>query len=52
MPSFDNRVTRLTRQVCGRIDAVRPVAEILAEICSECFATVDDPARSNPPPIR
>ena len=30
----------LTGQVCGRIDAVRPVAEILAEIASECAETL------------
>ena len=30
----------LSGQVCGRIDAVRPVAEILAEIKSEFFETV------------
>jgi enoyl-[acyl-carrier protein] reductase II len=30
----------LTGQVCGRIDAVRPVAEILAEIVEEFGATV------------
>ena len=30
----------LTGQVCGRIDAVRPVAEILHEIRDEFFATV------------
>lgn len=30
----------LTGQVCGRIDAVRPVAEVIAEIREEFFATV------------
>jgi len=35
----------LSGQVCGRIDAVRPVAEILAEIRSEFFDTIDDLAR-------
>ena len=30
----------LTGQVCGRIDAVRPVAEILDEIEAEFFDTV------------
>jgi len=30
----------LTGQVCGRIDAVRPVAEILTEIASECAETL------------
>ena len=30
----------LTGQVAGRIDAVRPVAEILAEITTEFFDTV------------
>jgi enoyl-[acyl-carrier protein] reductase II len=38
----------LTGQVCGRIDAVRPVADILAEICSEFFVTIDDLARTYP----
>jgi enoyl-[acyl-carrier protein] reductase II len=38
----------LTGQVCGRIDAVRPVADILAEICSEFFDTIDDLARTYP----
>jgi len=32
----------LTGQVCGRIDAVRPVAEILAEIVEEFDATLRD----------
>jgi enoyl-[acyl-carrier protein] reductase II len=31
----------LSGQVCGRIDAVRPVAEILAEVKDEFFRTVD-----------
>jgi enoyl-[acyl-carrier protein] reductase II len=30
----------LTGQVCGRIDSVRPVAEVIAEIRDEFFATV------------
>jgi enoyl-[acyl-carrier protein] reductase II len=30
----------LTGQVCGRIDAVRPVAEILAEVRAEFFEVV------------
>ena len=30
----------LTGQVCGRIDAVRPVAEILAEVRDEFFQTI------------
>jgi enoyl-[acyl-carrier protein] reductase II len=30
----------LTGQVCGRIDAVRPVADIIADVRSEFFATV------------
>lgn len=30
----------LTGQVCGRIDAVRPVAEVIAEIRDEFFATI------------
>ena len=30
----------LTGQVCGRIDAVRPVGEIIAEVREEFFATV------------
>ena len=30
----------LTGQVCGRIDAVRPVADIVAEVRDEFFATV------------
>lgn len=38
----------LTGQVCGRIDAVRPVAEILEEICAEFAATVQHLARSYP----
>lgn len=32
----------LTGQVCGRIDAVRPVAEILAEVRDEFFRTLDE----------
>lgn len=31
----------LTGQVCGRIDAVRPVADILAEICEEFADTLE-----------
>ena len=31
----------LTGQVCGRIDEVRPVADILAEICAEFEATLN-----------
>lgn len=30
----------LTGQVCGRIDAVRPVAEIIAEVRAEFFAAI------------
>ena len=30
----------LTGQVCGRIDAIRPVAEVIAEIKDEFFATL------------
>lgn len=30
----------LTGQVCGRIDSVRPVAEVIAEVAEEFFATV------------
>ena len=30
----------LTGQVCGRIDAVRPVADILEEVRSEFFEVV------------
>ncbi len=30
----------LTGQVCGRIDSVRPVADIVAEVKSEFFATI------------
>jgi hypothetical protein len=30
--------------VCGRIDAVRPVAEILAEVRDEFFRTVEEMA--------
>ncbi len=32
----------LSGQVCGRIDAVRPVAEILAEVRDEFFAVLDE----------
>lgn len=35
----------LTGQVCGRIDAVRPVADILADVRDEFFRTLDDMAR-------
>jgi len=38
----------LTGQVCGRIEAVRPVAEILAEICDEFFETVADLSHTYP----
>ena len=31
----------LTGQVCGRIDSVRPVAEIIAEVREEFFATIE-----------
>jgi enoyl-[acyl-carrier protein] reductase II len=31
----------LTGQVCGRIDSVRPVAEIIAEVRDEFFATIE-----------
>ena len=31
----------LSGQVCGRIDSVRPVAEVIAEIREEFFATID-----------
>jgi enoyl-[acyl-carrier protein] reductase II len=30
----------LTGQVCGRIDSVRPVAEVIAEVADEFFATM------------
>ena len=36
----------LTGQVCGRIDSVKPVQQILAEIRSEFFATLDELQRS------
>jgi enoyl-[acyl-carrier protein] reductase II len=36
----------LTGQVCGRIDSVKPVAQILAEIRSEFFATIEELQRS------
>ena len=36
----------LTGQVCGRIDAVKPVRQILDEIKREFFATLDDLQRS------
>ncbi len=32
----------LTGQVCGRIDSVRPVAEIIAEVREEFFQTIGD----------
>lgn len=32
----------LTGQVCGRIDAVRPVADIIADVRAEFFATIKD----------
>jgi enoyl-[acyl-carrier protein] reductase II len=32
----------LTGQVCGRIDSVKPVSQILAEIRSEFFATIEE----------
>ncbi|MEZ5559545.1 MAG: nitronate monooxygenase [Pseudomonadales bacterium] len=35
----------LTGQVCGRIESVRPVAEIIAEVKEEFFATLSDMAR-------
>lgn len=35
-----NASIALTGQVCGRIDAVRPVAEIISDIREEFFATV------------
>jgi enoyl-[acyl-carrier protein] reductase II len=38
----------LTGQVCGRIDSIRPVAEILAEICREFEDTLDRLQRSYP----
>jgi enoyl-[acyl-carrier protein] reductase II len=31
----------LTGQVCGRIDEVRPVAEIIADCVDEFFATIE-----------
>ena len=31
----------LTRQVCGRIDEIRPVADIISEIRTEFFATIE-----------
>ena len=31
----------LTGQVCGRIDEVRPVADIIADIKQEFFETID-----------
>lgn len=33
-------IIALTGQVCGRIDAVRPVAEIIAEVREEFFRTI------------
>ena len=33
-------VRRLTGQVAGRIDRVRPVAEVIAEVKEEFFATI------------
>ena len=38
----------LTGQVCGRIDRVRPVAEILDDICREFFETVESLHTSYP----
>lgn len=38
----------LTGQVCGRIDAVRPVADILDEICEEFATTVEQLHRNYP----
>ena len=38
----------LSGQVCGRIDAVRPVAEILDEIEATFFATVGELATTYP----
>ena len=37
-----NASIALTGQVCGRIDAVRPVAEVIADIRSEFFATLGE----------
>jgi enoyl-[acyl-carrier protein] reductase II len=31
----------LTGQVCGRVDSVRPVADIFADICREFFETIE-----------
>jgi len=31
----------LTGQVCGRIDEIRPVADIISEIRTEFFATIE-----------
>jgi enoyl-[acyl-carrier protein] reductase II len=39
----------LTGQVCGRIESIRPVAEILGEICSEFEQTLAR-LQSNYPP--
>lgn len=38
----------LTGQVCGRIDSVRPVAEIIGEICKEFEDTLNTLERSYP----
>jgi enoyl-[acyl-carrier protein] reductase II len=38
----------LTGQVCGRIDRVRPVAEILQEIAGDCIAQIQQLADSYP----
>ena len=38
----------LTGQVCGRIDAVRPVADIITEVHREFFAAIDDLHRQYP----
>ncbi|MFK7830704.1 MAG: NAD(P)H-dependent flavin oxidoreductase [Congregibacter sp.] len=38
----------LTGQVCGRIDAVRPVADILQDICAEFSETLDQLTRNYP----
>jgi enoyl-[acyl-carrier protein] reductase II len=40
----------LTGQVCGRIESVRPVREILEEICQEFAATLERLHRAYPRP--
>jgi enoyl-[acyl-carrier protein] reductase II len=43
-----NASVALTGQVAGRIDSVRPVAEIIAEVAEEFFQVIDRLAGTYP----